>query len=491
MHEIRNSGRLVVIATCLLMCLRSHGMTLHSYDLDSLVYMSSQVVEGKIGRQYSTNNVAIWEIKISAVLKGSLKAGQAIPVTALDFFRVSSNSPMFGGEKLKQDDQLFLFLDRAKKVFMYDIPDGAEIYWPAPSGIRFVFEGKALGFAQYNNPGPYLAQLQGAATNNAVPTVAAFREQIRKSIVRVEEWKPLLAREPKSNDVPALLEILRKEKVNGGYPAPHSITEIACSGLVKLHDISALTNALSICNYWWILGGGFATPAGRQFVWSKIMDESESLEERNRWATILSKAGEGNPEEHQLKRIAELAVRGDQNQELQATLLDSLQELEGWRSFGDFGKDPNEPARRGIDEASAILRSFSERTDSQEVKYKIDSVLSQFGVNKAPILSILRLEGKFDGYDAVTRSLTYHYDITVSQQCSNATARIVFRNVKTGQLVTLPPTQDLKVAGGTHTGGMKAITVPGDLPAGHYQVFYEYLEDGEVIGHSRSFEVDL
>src|ERR1700733_3566946 len=55
-------------------------MDLYTYDLDSLIYMSPQIVEGKLGSEHRTNNVTVRELKISAVHKGILKAGQSIDV---------------------------------------------------------------------------------------------------------------------------------------------------------------------------------------------------------------------------------------------------------------------------------------------------------------------------------------------------------------------------------------------------------------------------
>ena len=69
--------------------MRTQGMNLYTYDLDSLVYMSPQIIEGKLGGTHRTNNVTVWEIKISAVHKGGLKVGRFIDLTALDFYRVS------------------------------------------------------------------------------------------------------------------------------------------------------------------------------------------------------------------------------------------------------------------------------------------------------------------------------------------------------------------------------------------------------------------
>jgi len=203
LNKIKNIFGAIVVAAVSFASVRTQGMNQYTFDLESLVDMSPQIVEGQLGGEHRTNNVTVRQFKISTVHKGNLKAGQTIDVTALDFYSVSSNS-FWGNDKLKEGDKLFFFGDRARNTFLYDIPTNAEIYWPAPSGIRFIAGGKALNFFQYDNPGPYVAILGGAATNTAIPTVTEFREQIRESIAQMDKWKPLLERESTIQDVPAL-----------------------------------------------------------------------------------------------------------------------------------------------------------------------------------------------------------------------------------------------------------------------------------------------
>jgi hypothetical protein len=466
------------------------AMDLYTYDLDSLVYMSPQIVEGRLGGTHHTNNVTVWQFNISAVHEGVLKAGQSIDVTALDFYQVSTNG-FWETRPLKEGEQLFLFFDRARNTFLYDIPTNAEIYWPAPSGVRLVNDGKAINFYQEENPGPYVASLNGSAINLPIPTVVELRQQIHESMARVEKWRPLLERTATTNDIPALLEVLRAEKDISKYATRGSITEKACNHLVSLHDISALTNALSINGSLshtlsWALGGGFDTPAGREFIWSKITDETQSIDERIRWANNLSQAGEGKLEEHQLKRIAEFAVQANQDEKLQAALLDNLRQLQDWWRFTHGGNTPDADTQAGINEATAILKSFSDKTDSEEIKYKIDLIFGEFKGEKEGIISILR----FGNYDASARRLNYHYDILVWQG-TNLTAQIAFQNVKTGQKWNLPADSGANLTDHEQSGGIKDVTLPKDLPNGRYRVFYEFLQEGKIVCDSHSFETDF
>jgi hypothetical protein len=479
-------GSVVVVAACLFTTSRVQGMDQYTYDMDSLVYMSPQIVEGKLGAESRANNVTVSDFKISAVHEGNLKVGRTIQVTALDFYRVAGKG-FWNGRKLRSGDQFFLFGDRAKKAFLYDIPDDAEIYWPAPSGVWLVVGEKALDFWQFDNPGPYVAVLDGTATNTAIPTVVELQMQIRRSLKRVEKWRPMLEREATTNDIPALLEILRTERNIVRYIPPGSITAKACSHLAAMHDISALTNALDINDkLFWALSSGFDCLAGRQFLWSKIADEKQPIDERIKWANFLSKAGEGNQEEHQLKRIAEFAVRHNQDQKIQAILLDSLQQLQNWWRFTHRGNGPDATIQAGVDEATSVLKSFHEKTDSEDLKHKIDLILEEFSGEKEAIISIL----SFGSYDASARRLKYNYDIS-TWKSTNMTTEIVFHNVNTGNKLKMPANLDLEPAYSGNSGGIKDVTLPKDLPNGRYRVFYEFSHDGKVVSASHSFETDF
>jgi hypothetical protein len=481
------------ILACLFMGIRVRGMNQYTYDVDSLVYMSPQIVEGTLGGEHRVSNVTVSGFKISAVHKGSFQVGQIIQLAALEFYSVAERG-FWGDRKLKNGDRFFFFGDRARETYVYRIPKDAEIYWSAPSGIWLVVGEKALDFWQFNNPGPYVAVLNGAATNTAVPTVEELRMRIRQGIQREKEWRPMLERDATTNDIPELLKILHKENAfrNGersqyGYVSPNSITDRACKRLVSLHDVSALTNALSINQHLsYALGEGFDSVLGREFIWSKVHDETLSIEERIKWAGIFQKAGEGTQEEHQLKRIAEYAAQTNQDPKLQMTLLESLQRAHNWSRFTRGGNGPNASIQSDVDEAISVLKSFYGKTDSEELRYKIDLVLAELNGEKDGIISIL----KFRSYDASVRRLNYSYDFRYRNETNLAT-QIAFQDAKTKQKFIMPVTLKYALSGDGSSFEMKDVVLPKDLPNGRYQVFYEFLKDGKVAFTSHCFEADF
>ena len=197
-------------------------------------------------------------------------------------------------------------------------------------------------------------------------------------------------------------------------------------------------------------------------------------------------AGEGTPEEHQLKRIAEYATQTNLDQKLQSTLLDSLQRAHNWSRFTHGGNGHDASTQSGVDEATLVLKSFSDNIDSEELKYKIDLILADFNGEKDGVISIL----KFRSYDASSRRLNYSYDFCYRNE-TNLITQIAFRDTKTKQKFTMPVTLKYELRGNGSSFEMKDVTVPKDLPQGRHQVFYEFLQDGKVVFTSHYFEADF
>src|SRR5262249_55062742 len=59
-------------------CPMLHAAILYVYDRDSLVYLSTDVVEGEIVRSYKANEVILVEVKVTLVHKGGFKKGQTV-----------------------------------------------------------------------------------------------------------------------------------------------------------------------------------------------------------------------------------------------------------------------------------------------------------------------------------------------------------------------------------------------------------------------------
>ena len=103
------------------------AMDMCSYDLDSLVYLSSDVVDAEPVSVPSENSADITSVKVTHVYLGHFHVGDTVKVTALGFFRIERPSKNLvvlgeGGRRIGVGDHLTLFLAKAHSVFLYDVP---------------------------------------------------------------------------------------------------------------------------------------------------------------------------------------------------------------------------------------------------------------------------------------------------------------------------------------------------------------------------------
>jgi hypothetical protein len=74
---------------------------------------------------------------------------------------------------------------------------------------------------------------------------------------------------------------------------------------------------------------------------------------------------------------------------------------------------------------------------------------------------------------------------------TNLTTQIAFQNTKTKQNFTVAMPLKYGLAGNGSSFEVKDVVLPKDLSSGHYQVFYEFLNDGKVVSASHYFEADF
>lgn len=452
--------------------------------------MSPQIIEGEIIR---TNYVS--EIKVSNIYKGELKAGQTIK-TELDLYRKPIGQNFYSASRMQEGDKVFLFLDPTKDI-------------PVWSGVKLIINDKVVGFSQYyGNPGPYVAESFGIETNTLIPTVAEFRQKIQDSISRTDKWKSLLDRPASNDDIPALLQLLRErgETLKGGRD---EISEIICSHLADLHNVDALVEVLHGTNFGWgyySIGRGFGTPAGREFLLTNILNKNQPIAERRKYAGVLWLAGEvyfstnngssWNASDraaiksngHYLKRLAQIAAFNDLDPELRLDLIKFFQNL-------PYNFDADIPAvTEDMEDAESVLKWYLAKTTSEDLKYELEVALtknrdeSQLDTNWPPIVSILTPRNPQDNYHAPQSRLSFAYNLIRVREGSWNT-RVAFVNTKTGHKWTASSSKSFEGRG--QAGGTDEVTLPENLPHGHYRVFYEFLENGKVICTSHYFETDL
>lgn len=182
------------------------AMDLTHYDLDSLVYLSTDIVVAIVSQSPEHGFSAV----VTETIYGSLRPGD----------RVEQLSPFLSFFEPMQDGmRVILFLDRRPHQYDFLHSEAAKaLFAVPPSGIYLIDEyGHVHEYYQQNNPGPYVAEgysffitksVPSKEQDLALPTLDEKRAMIRASLKSVQTMRPLLDKSATHDDVPALFALL-------------------------------------------------------------------------------------------------------------------------------------------------------------------------------------------------------------------------------------------------------------------------------------------
>jgi hypothetical protein len=269
-------------------------MPLYTYDLDSLVYMSEEIVEGTIVRQYRTMGQDLVDVKVAMVHKGDVRRGQALAVLDTWLYRKTQKTDR-SPAPLAPGDRLVFFLKRELgSTSGRPIPVDAVMYIASPGGLKLVDGQRVFDFWQWRNPGFYDADMRAASRERDSVPIERFHEQLRQSFRHVDQFVPILEAKGADVDIPRLLKLLA-DRPKFEFPGRDHIGELACIRLAQMHDPIVLSRALPLANDYYsshILARGFGTPKGRDYLLAKVADADEPMEARIRHAWILRNTGD-------------------------------------------------------------------------------------------------------------------------------------------------------------------------------------------------------
>ena len=511
----------VGVAVLILSAGSASGMNLYAYDLDSLIYMSTEVIEGTLGQGADS-------VTVTRVHKGQFSVGDTVALEAMDFFRKGS---FMESRRLEAGDEVTLFLVRATAQFLYDIPEGAEIYWPVPSGVKLHIDNKVLGFRQMSNPGPYLVNRHENALAFAKDP-EGFRELLVERMTYVDELTAELARPAAEQSIDWLCELLdQRSKLSaetrqlfgwGDY-----ICKTACAHVANRHDPAEIDRALQIyrdnaatIRYMpWHTGDllkGFATPTGREFLLAKLADPSVDdaakltyakavyhagiVYQSIRYVNLPADAHEPSPEagannDWYLTRLAEMIAQPSVAAEVRTELLKAIRLSRHDRRNEEVAKD--------FTKAAAMLAELFEATTDSGLKYEIEVTLFQADMaayeslnsSSGPALSrITEVTVAFDD-ERDEPTLRYSMDGYVLIADAWDGLSLVAQNIETGVKTFLPGSTAILDRRGSrcHYGATGSAPIPADLPPGRYRVYLEFLKDGQVVstGYAAEIELDL
>lgn len=486
---------------------------MYTYDLDSLVYMSTDIVEGEIVAKNGANRFGPVDVKISAVFKGALKEDQLIVVANTSLYRKPGGG--LNASDLETGDRLFFFLVQTPNSRKGAGDKGSE-YQPVGSGLRLVQTGNVLTFRQNGNPGPFVATLPRKGDTTESPTIDNFRKQLEQSMRIAPEYAAALEpgnAKPNGELLLKILGRLPKPSANSNdFQNKDRIGELAGERLAELGDPELLSRAQLLTRDYLILRmleRGFGTPKGRDYLLAKVNDPKLEMEVRLRSAKTLEWAGPIYKSSFVLKpgpgarikrpadpnnsgyvtRIASAARDNVQSEELCICLLDCL------RSF--VMKSPPQSIdpqfSSDLQGALSILMELSTKTLPEKTRTALATIdpagsreAYKLAGSQRPKEIICKMEGTANGR---TLKLRYSYNAgSFDSEVTLHTSLILVHEV-TKKRHELP--QKLAVSGGRNMGASGTVTVPVDLPAGKYKVFAEVSDGNKVVATTEPFEADL
>jgi len=200
------SWRCAIALLVLLLAVGAAAMDLPHYDLDSLVYLSTDIILADLSKDTRGDFTAT----VTEALYGSLHPGEKLDALTpfLTFFQ-----PLNAGQKV------ILFLDRRPRQYDFFHQDAAKSPFAVPpSGIYLIDEyGHVHEYFQQNNPGPYVAQgymffpehtVPTKKDDLALPALDEVKARIAATVKSVIPIRTFLDQPTRAADVPALMKLL-------------------------------------------------------------------------------------------------------------------------------------------------------------------------------------------------------------------------------------------------------------------------------------------
>lgn len=484
------------------------------YDLDSLVYLSTEVAEAEVIRSHEAHAVQLIDVRVSFTHKGRFKKGQVVSVAHTEVYRKLKKGTA-NPEPLAAGDRLALFLVRAQPSEFVRIPADAVISEPLSGGLRLVSGGRVTAFSRWESPGPLVAHVPSDPAVARPLTLKQFRERVRLSLSETTVWARLIDAPPAELDVPRFLKLLA-ERSRQATGARDYFTERICLRLAESHNTELLSRALALATAYddaAILQRGFGTPEGRDYLLTKVNDARETMPARLRYADALANAGtvyrstfsamdvqswreSGGPDggnSGYLTRIARAARDQGTHKELCGRLIRCLD----YFGQGIVQKKP-EPLMEDLRGALAVLKELYETKPSEELQFAVEQAAvhdrESYEKLKSPcgeFVSILRPAdpARYTKSDQRGLIFEYEYATTLMSQDVEVRPSVALVHEETNQRYVLPT--QLRIRGWSTGGGSGYVVLPGDLPAGKYRVYLQVHDGDKVISTGHHFLADL
>ena len=499
--------RCLLIATSLLVCAVFPGLTVRGetlpppYDLDSLIYLSTDVAEVEITRSYKADDLDLIDVKVTLVHKGGFKKGQTV-VVADGGYGKPKNAAL-ERQRLGVGDRLVIF-------------EGKE---PLDGGMRLVQGGHVFTFSQRLWGGNLLADIPFEPVKTKPLTIESFRETVKSSVRDTEEWGRLVEAKQDKLDGPRLVKLLG-DRSKLTYSGRDYFMERICIRFANTHDTVLLSQALPLAiNDVSTLQRGFGTPKGRDFLLARVMDEKEPMPARLRYANALhyadavyrstlteivanggcrhlGEADEGNS--GYITRIAKAAKANAKHEELCGSLVRTID------YFGRGGVPA--PVMADLHGALAVLKELYDTKPSQKLQFAIERATAHvpeaYEKLKSPcgaFISILQVGDPAKYTKREKRCLILESEYMTSLRASdvvNLRLSVVLIHQGTQNKYVFPSPMEIRgwsLPGSGWNGvvGGGIVELPKDLPAGRYRVFFQVTDGDKVVSTGHYSDGDL
>lgn len=512
------SQRCALAVLILLLPAGAVAMDLPHYDLESLVYLSTDIVLADLSKDSHGNFTAA----VTEALLGSLQPGEKLDALTpfLTFFQ-----PLNDGQKV------ILFLDRRPHQYDFLHQDAAKSPFAVPpSGVYLIDEyGHVHEYFQQNNPGPYVAQGYMFIPERAVPTekedlalpsLDEVKVRIAATVKSVMPIRNFLDQPTSAADVPALMKLL-VARPRAPETCGVGMTDAVASHIVE--KIRSLNDPELLLKIWHLDGGALSavpfvqgaqlavdvdksfTAARVKFLIQTLADRKKDVSLRIASLQILLNlsAYHSGPQSGPSRVLPIdndwLASSADEIVATAKAIFHNAAENADLRALGLRFLDLNNP-----DNVANIQRVYRQ-THSPELQFAIeqnflevsDALYQSLHSSSGSVASIIQLapeHGCLQPPDNQIVFVTRFYSTRAfnSEGAAVSAGHVVLRNSKTGQSFDLENGKKLRSMGGywsTLDGVLIfALDQLSDFPAGTYTLGMEYRHNGakeiQSVGHT-------
>jgi len=489
-----------MLAVLCLAPVAAQAMDLYHYDLDSLTYMSTDVVIGTV----SVRPEHKFTVTVNGAVYGAVAAGEKLETLSdfLGFFQ-----PMEDGQ------QVILFLDRRPRRIDFLYPEAAKSpLVVAPSGVYLIDVYQHVHeYWQQNNPGPYVADgytifprrlLPTKEADLALPSLAEVKLRILASLKSVEPIRALLDKTVERGDASELVSLL-DARINSGASGRGSdaISERATQQVRSLNDPELLLRIYPIA-----ADAFFAV----NFI-QPSSGESDKAFTAARVKYLLLTLADAKRDKPLRVAAVEILLQLSRFHSGRQTgpgktlpidnewLADSAAEIQSV-ARAIFDAEPEDGHLRslclqflnlGAPEVVAGVRRVYARTQSQELRFAIEEASLEIGdalyqnlePPGGPVASHVALAAKTRwqkaGAGKIRFAAEYYVRRDFWERSLRARRYFVLTNLQTGQRTVFETNQSWN--GGRNGEDWIELNQRSDLAVGNYSLAFEYSDDGKIL----------